>query len=151
MAQTLANILVHVIFSTKERRHLIKADVREALHAYMAGTLNNLDSPCLAIGGTSNHVHLLTALSKKTALSEVVGQLKKSSSKWIKTKGPAYAHFAWQEGYGAFSIGRSQVEALKRYIASQEEHHKTKSFEAELIATLKKYAVVYDEQHLWTC
>jgi len=150
VAQTLVNILVHVIFSTKERRHLIKPDVQAALYAYMTGTLRNLDSPSLAIGGTSNHVHLLTALSKKTALSEVVGELKKSSSKWIKTRGPAYQHFAWQEGYGAFSIGRSQVAVLKRYIASQEEHHKTKSFEAELIETLKKYEVAYDERYIWT-
>jgi REP element-mobilizing transposase RayT len=116
----------------------------------MAGTLKNLDSPCMAIGGTSNHVHLLTALSKKASLSDVVGELKKSSSKWMKTNGLAYAHFSWQEGYGAFSIGQSQVAVLKRYIARQDEHHKTQSFEAELIDTLRKYAVAYDERYLWT-
>jgi len=141
---------VHVIFSTKERRHLIKAEVQSELYAYLAGTLKNLDSPCLAIGGTSNHVHLLAALSKKAALSDVVGELKKSSSKWIKTRGPAYQHFAWQEGYGAFSIGRSQVQVLKRYIARPEEHHKAKSFEAEFIETLKKYELAYDERYIWT-
>ena len=150
MAQTLVNVLVHVIFSTKKRRHLIKAEIQSELYAYLAGTLRNLDSPCLAIGGTSNHVHLLAALSKKAALSDLVGELKKSSSKWIKTRGPAYQHFAWQEGYGAFSIGRSQVQVLKRYIARQEEHHKTKSFEMELIETLKKYEVAYDERYIWT-
>jgi len=139
-----------VIFSTKKRRHLIKAEIQSELYAYLAGTLRNLDSPCLAIGGTSNHVHLLAALSKKAALSDLVGELKKSSSKWIKTRGPAYQHFAWQEGYGAFSIGRSQVQVLKRYIARQEEHHKTKSFEMELIETLKKYEVAYDERYIWT-
>ena len=149
MAQTLVNILVHVIFSTKERRHLIKPEAKAELCAYMAGTLRNLGSPCLEIGGTSNHIHLLTALSKKAAMSDVVGELKKSSSKWIKTKGPAYAHFAWQEGYGAFSIGQSQVGALKRYIAAQEEHHKTKSFETEFIDILKKYGVAYDERYIW--
>ena len=150
MAQTLVNILVHVIFSTKERRHLIKPEIQPHLYSYMAGTLKNLDSPCLAMGGTSNHVHLLIALSKKAPLSDVIGELKKTSSKWIKTKGPAFAHFAWQDGYGAFSIGQSQVAALKRYIARQEEHHKTKSFEEELIATLKKYQVAYDERYIWT-
>ena len=149
MAQTLVNILVHVIFSTKERRHLIKTEIQPSLYAYMAGTLKNLASPCLAIGGTSNHVHLLMALSKKAALSDVVGELKKSSSKWMKTRGLAYAHFAWQEGYGAFSIEQSQVAVVKRYIARQEEHHKTKSFEAELIAMLRKYEVTYDERYLW--
>ena len=149
MAQTLVDILVHAIFSTKERRHLIKTDIQPALYAYMAGTMKNLDSPCLAIGGTSNHVHLLITLSKKAALSDVIAEAKKSSSKWIKTKGPAYTHFAWQEGYGAFSIGRSQVEVLKRYIARQEEHHKTKSFEDEMIETLRKYGMAYDERYLW--
>ena len=148
MAQTLVNILVHVIFSTKERRHLIKAEVQPSLYAYMAGTLKNLDSPCLAIGGTSNHIHVLMALSKNAATSDVVGELKKSSSKWLKTQGLPYAHFAWQEGYGAFSIGQSQVAVLKRYIARQEEHHKTKSFEAELLETLRKYEVTYDERYL---
>ena len=107
MAQTLVSVLVHVILSTKERRHLIKAEVQPSLYAYMAGTMKNLDSPCLEIGGTTNHVHLLAALSKKATLSDVIGELKKGSSKWIKTKGPAYSHFAWQEGYGAFSIGQS--------------------------------------------
>ena len=149
MAQTLVNILVHAIFSTKERRHLIKAEVQPSLYAYMAGTMKNLDSPCLEIGGTANHVHVLAALSKKAALSDVIGELKKSSSKWIKTQGPAYAHFAWQEGYGAFSIGRSQMEGLKRYISRQAEHHKTRSFEEEMIETLKKYDVAYDERYLW--
>ena len=149
MAQTLVNNLVHVIFSTKQRRHLIKTEIQPSLYAYMAGTLKNLDSPCVAIGGTSNHVHVLLALSKKAALSEVVGELKKSSSKWMKTKGPAYVRFAWQEGYGAFSIGQSQVAVLQEYIARQEEHHKTKSFEAELIATLRKYEVTYAERYLW--
>jgi REP element-mobilizing transposase RayT len=141
--------LVHVIFSTKERRHLIKADVQPSLYAYMAGTLKNLDSPGLEIGGTANHLHLLVALSKKVALSDVVAELKKSSSKWIKTKGPAYSHFAWQEGYGAFSIGQSQVTQLRRYIVRQAEHHKTRSFEEELIETLKKYDVAYDERYIW--
>ena len=150
MAQTLVSILVHVIFSTKERRHLIKTEVQPSLYAYMAGTMKNLDSPCLEIGGISNHVHVLAALSKKAALSDVVGELKKSSSKWIKTKGPAYSHFAWQEGYGAFSIGQSQVGQLKRYIARQAEHHKTRTFEEEMIATLKKYNVAYDERYIWT-
>ena len=149
MAQTLVNILVHVIFSTKERRHFIKAEIQPSLYAYMAGTLKNLDSPCLAIGGTSNHIHVLMALSKNAATSDVVGELKKSSSKWLKTQGLPYAHFAWQEGYAAFSIGQSQVAVSKRYIARQEEHHKTKSFEAELVEMLRKYEVTYDERYLW--
>ena len=150
MAQTLVSILVHVIFLTKERRHLIKTEAQPSLYAYMAGIMKNLDSPCLEIGGIPNHVHVLAALSKTAALSDVVAELKKGSSKWIKTNGPAYSHFAWQEGYGAFSIGQSQVGQLKRYIIRRAEHHKTRSFEEEMIETLKKYNVAYDERYIWT-
>jgi len=149
MAQTLVNVLVHVVFPTKERRHLIKPDMERDLYAYMAGTLKNLESPCLVVGATTNHLHLLIAQSKNLALSKVIGELKKSSSKWIKTKGPAHAHFKWQDGYGAFSIGQSNVAALKSYIAKQKEHHKAKSFEAEFLEILGKYQVPYDERYIW--
>lgn len=149
MAQTLVNLLVHVVFSTKERRQLIRAETKQALHSYMAGTLNRLDSPCLEIGGTANHIHALIALNKNSALTSVVAELKKSSSKWIKSQGAAYALFGWQDGYGAFSVGQSQVPLVKRYIAGQEAHHRTRTFEAELVAMLKKYAVAYDERFLW--
>lgn len=149
MAQTLTSLLIHVVFSTKDRRHLINREMELPLHSYMAGTLLNLGSPCLAIGGTSNHVHILISFSKKLALSTAIGELKKSSSKWMKSQGPANRHFAWQEGYGAFSIGQSQVSALKRYILKQHEHHRTKSFEDEFIQFLRKYELEFDEQFLW--
>ena len=150
MAQTLVNLLVHVVFSTRGRRNLVEPEIEPTLFAYMAGTLKNLGSPCLAIGGTANHVHLLIALSKKSALSEVVGELKKSSSKWIKSKGKAYGQFSWQDGYGAFSIGQSSVAALKQYIARQKERHKTKSFQEELLDILKKYQIPFDDRYIWT-
>ncbi len=149
MAQTLVSLLVHVIFSTKDRQNLIEPEIEPELFAYMAGTLKNYESRCLAIGGTPNHVHLLISQSKNIALSRVIGELKKSSSKWIKAKGPAFLHFGWQEGYGAFSIGQSNVVALKQYIAQQKEKHKVKSFETELIELLKKYEVQYDERYIW--
>lgn len=150
MAQTLVNLLVHVVFSTRGRRNLVEPEIEPTLFAYMGGTLKNLGSPCLAIGGTANHVHLLIALSKKSALSEVVGELKKSSSKWIKSKGKAYAQFSWQDGYGAFSIGQSSVATLKQYIARQKERHKTKSFQEELLDILRKYQIPFDDRYIWT-
>jgi putative transposase len=117
MAQTLVSLLVHLVFSTKNRADVITPEVEPDLFAYLSGTINQLDSRCLASGGTANHVHLLVSLSKNHALSWAVGEIKKASSKWIKTKGAGFRQFGWQDGYGAFSIGQSNVTALKRYIA----------------------------------
>ncbi len=149
MAQTLVNVLVHIVFSTKNRRDLIDAEIEPELHAYMAGILKNLGSPCLAINGTANHVHLLVAPSKNIALSRLVGEVKKGSSKWIKTKGLHLRRFDWQDGYGAFSVGQSSVDALKKYIAAQKEKHKKRTFQEEVREILRKYAVPYDERYLW--
>ncbi len=113
------------------------------------GTAKNLESRCLAAGGTENHVHLLVSQSKKIALCHLMEELKKSSSKWIKTKGNAFRSFSWQDGYGAFTVGESQVEALKIYITGQKERHKRQTFEQELLLLLKKYRVPFDERYLW--
>jgi REP element-mobilizing transposase RayT len=150
MAQTLTCLRVHVVFSTKDRRPMITPEVEPELYAYMGGTAKNLESPCLAVGGTSNHVHLLISQSKTLALSRLMEEIKKSSSKWIKTKSPKLQSFGWQDGYGAFTIGESQMEVLRNYIASQKERHKRFSFEQELVALLKKYHVPYDERYLWS-
>jgi REP element-mobilizing transposase RayT len=150
MAQTLTCLRVHVVFSTKDRRPMITPDVEPELYAYIGGTANNLGSPCLAAGGTSNHVHLLISQSKTIALSHLMEEIKKSSSKWIKTKSPTLQSFGWQDGYGAFTIGESQVEALKSYLAGQKEKHEKFSFEQELVALLKKYHVQYDERYIWS-
>jgi REP element-mobilizing transposase RayT len=149
MPQSLASVLVHLVFSTKHRQPLIGPDVEGALHAYLATVLREMDSPAIAINGTEDHVHILFRLSRKMALAEVVEEVKKRSSKWIKTKGPAYGEFYWQSGYGAFSIGESGVEGLKRYIAGQKEHHRVKSFQDEFRAFLAKYQIEYDERYVW--
>lgn len=149
MAQTLVSVLVHVVFSTKDRRDLISPAIEKELFAYMAGILRKLECPCLAVNGTSNHIHFLIAQSKNIALSRVMEELKKSSSKWIKTKGENFKHFAWQQGYGAFSIGQSNIEALKNYIADQKKRHQKKSFESEFLEILKKYRVDYDARYIW--
>jgi REP element-mobilizing transposase RayT len=134
MAQTLTRILVHVVFSTKDRRNLITSAVEPELHAYLGGICRNRESPALAIGGTDNHVHMLISLSKNIALSALMLALKKDSSKWLKTKGDAFRTFHWQDGYGAFSIGESQVRAVTDYVHGQREKHKTMTFEKELVA-----------------
>lgn len=149
MAQTLVSLLVHLVFSTKNRVSFITPDIEPDLFAYLSATVNRHESRCLAVGGTPNHVHLLVAMSKNVALSALVGELKKSSSKWIKTKGKEFRGFGWQDGYGAFSIGESNVAALKIYISRQKEHHRARTFESEILSLLEKYGVKYDERYLW--
>jgi REP element-mobilizing transposase RayT len=131
MAQTLTRLLVHAVFSTKNRTHLIKPDIEQELYAYIGGICRNANSPLLSAGGTANHLHLLISFSKSLAVADLMMDVKKDSSKWIKTKGPHFHGFRWQEGYGAFTIGESQVDDVKRYIARQKEHHRTITFEQE--------------------
>ena len=150
MAQTLTRILLHVVFSTKDRRNLIASTIEPELHAYLGGICRNQKSPAIEIGGTENHVHLLISLSKNIALSDLMMTLKKDSSKWIKTKGEMFGDFHWQDGYGAFSIGESQVGAVMDYIRGQKERHKTMTFEEELVALAKRYGVAFDARYLWT-
>lgn len=149
MPQSLANILIHLIFSTKERRPLLQDDIRSKLHGYLIGTLDNLGTPSLATNSVSDHVHILFSLSRNHSVSKIVEEIKKSSSAWIKTQGRAYEQFHWQSGYGAFSIGQSQVAVVKKYIANQSEHHRKISFQDEFRRFLEKYQVKYDERYVW--
>lgn len=149
MAQTLVSLLVHLVFSTKNRANLITPEIEPGLYKYVSGTLRKMESPCLKIGGTENHLHLLISQSKNIALAFLLEELKKSSSKWIKHQDASFRFFKWQEGYGAFTIGQSNVAALKRYIDSQKTHHRKKSFKDELRGLLEKYQVEYDERYIW--
>jgi len=149
MAQSLSNVLVHLVFSTKNRHPWIRAEVRSELHRYLAGVCRKQGCPPLDVGGTGDHVHILFSLSRTLTVSRLDEEVKTSSSKWIKTKGPEYADFAWQGGYGAFSIGQSGVPAARAYIAGQEEHHKKLTFQEEFRAFLRKYGVEFDERYVW--
>jgi len=149
MAQSLSSVLVHLIFSTKERYPFIKAPVADELHAYLATVRATCGCPARRVGGTDDHVHILFSLSRTMAVSDLVEEVKKSSSKWIKTKGPELRAFAWQNGYGAFSIGQPRAAAVVRYIANQAEHHKTRTFQDEFRLFLHRYEVQYDERYVW--
>ena len=149
MAQSLAKILVHLIFSTKNRSAVLSEDVRAELEAYMVGILRNLESPSLLAKAVADHVHVLFRLSRKQALSKVVEELKVGTSKWIKTKGDAWKAFHWQNGYGAFSVSESNAASVMKYIADQEEHHRTRTFEEEFRAFLDKHGIEYDERYVW--
>ncbi len=148
MPQSLSKILVHLIFSTKHREPVITPEVRPRLHAYMVGILDNLRSPSIQTGGVADHVHILFALGRTISPAEVVEQVKKSSSKWMKADG-GEPGFAWQAGYGAFSIGESQAEDVIRYIQGQEEHHRKTTFQDEFRKFLARYKVAYDERYVW--
>lgn len=150
MAQTFTSLLLHIVFSTKDREDLIPAALEPQLYAYMGGIVKRQGGCLMSAGGTANHVHLLVSHSKSIAVSTSLEDLKKDSSKWIKTKDARLHSFFWQTGYGAFSIGQSAVPKLKRYIANQKEHHKKVSFQDELLAILRKYDVPYDPRFIWS-
>ena len=149
MAQSLSRILVHLIFSTKNRERALSSTIEAELHPYLAGVLNNIDCPSLQVGGTSDHVHLLFGLSRTHSVSEVVEKVKTSSSKWIKTKGSAYAGFHWQSGCGAFSVSPTATEKVIEYIRTQKEHHATMTFQEEYRRFQERYEIGYDERYVW--
>jgi REP element-mobilizing transposase RayT len=149
MPQSLAKNLIHLVFSTKNRQPILSEAVRDPLCAYASGVLMDLESHVIAINAWRDHVHILFELSKNHSLSQLVMEVKRATSKWIKTQGTEVAGFHWQNGYGAFSIGQSGVDEVKNYIANQAKHHRVKSFEAELRLFLKRYQVEFDERYVW--
>lgn len=149
MAQTLVSLYVHIVFSTKNRADLITPEIETELFAYIGGVLRKRETVLVAANGTANHVHLLVSMSKKIALSDLVRELKKASSFWIKQKGDEFKDFHWQDGFGTFSVGQTQIEDVKKYIARQKEKHKTQNFENEFLGFLQKYQMPFDEKYLW--
>jgi putative transposase len=149
MPQSLARLHIHLIFSTKHRERLITDPVRDALHAYMAAVLKNLGCAPLLINSVDDHVHILFDLARTVSVSQAVEEVKKSSSRWIKTQGTEFISFAWQAGYGAFAVSESNVPTVRDYIARQQEHHRRKSFQEEYRTFLERHGVAYDEQYVW--
>jgi REP element-mobilizing transposase RayT len=145
--QSLARVLVHLVFSTKHRAPLIAPAHRERVFDYLGGILASLDCPPVRVGGTADHVHLLFALAKTLPVSKVVEEVKKESSKWAK--GHVHPDFYWQSGYGAFSVSPSNADAVRAYIETQEEHHRGRSFQDELRELLKRHGVEWDERYVW--
>ncbi|MGH7812932.1 MAG: IS200/IS605 family transposase [Candidatus Binataceae bacterium] len=149
MPQSFAKNLVHLVFSTKNREPVLTRPICAPLCAYATGVFSDLGSPVTAINAFRDHVHVLFTLDKNRALSQVVMEVKRATSKWVKTRGAKFAKFHWQAGYGAFSIGQSGVGEVKTYIARQAEHHRTRSFEDEFRALLRRYEIKFDEQYIW--
>jgi putative transposase len=147
VAQTCGNVVVHLIFSTKLRRPLITPDIRSDLFAYLGGIVRELQGTALIVNGTCDHVHMLIRIRPVQSIAEIARVVKTNSSRWIRKKG--HKEFGWQAGYGAFSVSESNVQAVSKHIATQEEHHRKRSFQEEFVAFLKKNNVVYDERYIW--
>ena len=149
MPQSLSKVYVHIAFSTKNRYPFIDYAIEQELWAYLGGVCKALDCNPIRVGGHYDHVHICCLLSKKITQIKLLEEIKKESSKWIKTKGKQYENFYWQDGYGIFSVNPSEIETVIKYIESQHEHHEKREFKDELLAFLKKYNVEYDERYLW--
>ena len=150
MSQSLVKNLVHLVYSTKHRMKWIPESVQTNLWAYQAGIFNEWNCPAIIVGGIDDHVHSLFSLSKNHALKTIVEEVKKGSSKWMKTSdGTGNQGFAWQGGYGAFSVSCSNVEVVKKYIETQADHHRKMTFQDELRSLFRKHGVEFDERYLW--
>jgi putative transposase len=147
LAHSAGNLVIHLVFSTKCRRPLITPEIRADLFAYLGGILREMGGTALIINGTVDHVHLLIRIRPTHAMAEIARVVKANSSRWVKEKWNM--QFAWQTGYGAFSVSESNVVAVSRYIATQEEHHRKRTFQEEYVAFLQKNKIPYDERYVW--
>lgn len=147
LSHTAGNLVLHVIFSTKDRRPLITPEIRTDLFGYLGGIVREMRGTALIVNGTSDHVHMLIRIRPVHA-AEVARVVKTNSSRWVHERWKV--RFAWQTGYGAFSVSESNVPAISRYIAMQEEHHKRMTFQEEYVAFLKKNKIECDERYIWS-
>ena len=150
MPQSLSRVLVHLVFSTKNRESVLRdKSIRGELHAYALTVLESIECPSLEINSVADHIHILCVLSRKIALMNLIEQVKTSTSKWIKTKGPNYRAFHWQAGYDAFSVSESKAPEVKRYIQRQEEHHRRLTYQDEFRALCDRHGIAIDERYVW--
>ena len=149
MASTLTNLLYHIVFSTKDRTRLIGPDLKPELHAYLGGLTRELKGKALAFNGMEEHVHLLVSLPPTISISDALRFIKANSCKWVHEKWPQRSGFAWQLGYGAFSVSKSNLPEVVDYIRHQEQHHHKFNYQEEFLGLLRKHGVEYDERYVW--
>jgi putative transposase len=149
MSQSLSNVLSHIVFSTKQRQQWLDKEICKELYPYINKILESNSCHPYKVGGVSDHIHIACSLGKTIPICKLIEEIKKNTSKWIKTKGFKFADFYWQSGYGMFSISQTHMDALKCYIENQEKHHQISTFQAEYILLLQKNNVDYNEQYLW--
>jgi putative transposase len=149
MAQSLTNLLYHLVFSTKHRQPLIVPNLRPELYKYLGGIIRGEGGILLEIGGMPDHVHLVAKLKADVSVADMLRRIKANSSKWVNQQRKQRQRFSWQAGYGAFTVSQSQLTAVGKYVHTQEEHHRKKSFQEEFLQLLKKHHIEYDERYLW--
>ncbi len=150
MPQSLSNMIVHLVFSTKDRHPWFTDPVKmSAMHAYLGGVSATLDCPTITIGGVADHVHLLARMSRTVSMSEWVKELKRASTVWMHAEWREFASFHWQAGYAGFSVSQSHTDAVAEYVRTQAEHHRTKTFQEEFRAMLRKHGIEWDERYVW--
>jgi putative transposase len=150
MGSTLTNLVYHVIFSTKNRERFIIPEIRNELYKYIGGIIRGQGGVLLQAGGTTDHIHIIIKLKPVHSLSEMMQKLKGNSSKWINEQNRLNHKFAWQEGYGAFTVSESMIPAVIRYVKEQESHHEKQTFQEEFVQVLERHRVDYDERYIWT-
>jgi putative transposase len=149
MPQSLSKVILHIIFSTKNREPWLESKVRPRMHAYLATICRDLGGELERVGGVADHVHIITTLPRTLSQAEIVETLKTNSSKWIKALDAQYRGFFWQRGYGAFSVSPSHLDGVLQYIETQQEHHRTRAFQEEYRELLRKHGVQFDERYVW--
>jgi len=149
MANTYSQIYIHYVFSVQNRIGLIQNSWRDELYKYIAGIISNKGHKLLVIGGMPDHIHALVSMSPKQSSSGLMADVKRSSSLWINSKGFVNGNFSWQEGFGAFSYGKSQIPNIANYIENQEKHHQKRTFMDEYLDFLKIFDIEYDERYVF--
>ena len=149
MPQSLSKVILHIIFSTKKRELWLDSNVRPRMHTYLATICRDLGAELVCVGSVADHVHIVTTLPRTVSQAQLIEQIKKASSKWVKQLDPRYRGFFWQRGYAAFSVSPSQLEAVLQYIEAQQEHHRTRTFQEEYRELLRKHGVDFDELYVW--
>jgi len=149
MPQSLSKVIVHVIFSTKDREPWFGSEVRPRMHAYLATVCRSLGAEFVHVGGVADHVHIVTTLPRTVSQAQLIEEIKKASSKWIKALDARYRGFFWQRGYGAFSVSSSQLDTLVQYVKAQQKHHRTRTFQEEYSELLRRHGIDFDERYVW--
>ena len=149
MPQSLSKVIIHIIFSTKDREPWLDHEIRPRMHAYLATVCRDMGGEAYRVGGVSDHVHVVTTLPRTVSQADLIEHMKKTSSKWIKGLAPKYGGFHWQRGYADFSVSPSQLDPVLDYVSTQENHHRTRTFQDEYREFLRKHEIAFDERYVW--
>ena len=149
MPQSLSQVILHIVFSTKDRCRYLDDAICDRAYAFLATLCRDRGCDAYRVGGIDDHVHIICRLSRTITISKLIEDVKRESSKWMKTLGADYTDFHWQRGYGAFSLSRSHLDQAIAYVANQAEHHREMSFQDEFRELLRRYGVEFDEKYVW--